>query len=113
MTLLTEFKQNHPSDLDKLTTAAGVIATRIEKDQRKKPESERLTGPEKKALVVSELEQNVMTLGHAVNMATGNNPLITAGINFTGPMLEEIVQTGFEGAKAVWDAIVDFFDGDN
>lgn len=107
---LEELQTHNLQAADQLTSSAGVIASRLEAEQRKLPESERMTGPEKKAIVVSELEKNIMALGFAVNVATGNNPLIAAGINLTGPLLEEIAQAGYNGVCWLWKQIDGWFD---
>lgn len=109
---LEDLRAASPDLADRLTTAAGAIAKRIEEQEQEKPADQRLSGPEKKALAVSTLESNLMAVGNALNASLGgNNPLVTAGINLAGPALEEIVQAGYEGVCWLWQQIAGLFDG--
>lgn len=109
---LQELRAASPEAADYTTTMAAGIIQQVEDEQKNLPAEQKLTGQQKKELVVSRLEQNIMAFGHAVNLATGNNPLVTAGINLAGPVLEEATQSAFDVVSKTWAFVVDLFDGD-
>lgn len=127
-----------PAAADYITTLAGAQVAEVERVQRDLPKNARLTGPEKKALVVGQVkkglaskvkeieakpenkisdhERALMAFMHTLNATlNANNPLAGAAINVIGPNIDEVLDSFTpmleDAAEWAFQTLADLWDG--